>query len=190
MTTSVSRQPQLILTPFVPDMLSAVHEVFYRSVHGCCHRDYTAPQLAAWAPYNWNKAQWQQRLMALQVVVAWREQQAVGFGSLQPVYQPPALKLNAARELFSPADTITCAYLDHLFVHPDYQRCKVAQSICEQIEQLASDLSSVRSVLLFTDASLTSAGFFQHRGFKILTRQEAACRGQLLTNFTCAKLIS
>jgi hypothetical protein len=42
---------------------------------------------------------------------------------------------------------------------------------------------------VFTEASMTALGFFEKHGFRVMTRQQVAKRGQWLTNFRMQKTL-
>ena len=72
-------------------------------------------------------------------------------------------------------------YLDRLYVHKDYQGQGVASAICDELERFAAGKT------ITTHASITAKPFFQHRGYRVVHKQEVIRRGVVLTNFVMKK---
>lgn len=71
-------------------------------------------------------------------------------------------------------------YLDHLYVHRDYQKRGAATAICDMLEENAEGT-------ITTHASLTAKTFFEKRGYKAVRKQQVERHGVLLTNFVMEK---
>lgn len=71
-------------------------------------------------------------------------------------------------------------YLDRLYVHKDFQGQGVASAICDELERFAAGI-------ITTHASITAKPFFQHRGYRVVRKQEVIRRGVALTNFVMEK---
>lgn len=72
-------------------------------------------------------------------------------------------------------------YLDRLYVRKDYQRQGIASAICVELERFAAGKT------ITTHASITAKPFFQHRGYRVVRKQEVIRRGVALTNFVMKK---
>ena len=72
-------------------------------------------------------------------------------------------------------------YLDRLYVHKDYQGQGVASAICDELERFAAGKT------IATHASITAKPFFQHRGYRVVRKQEVIRRGVALTNLVMEK---
>ena len=72
-------------------------------------------------------------------------------------------------------------YLDRLYVHKDYQGQGIASAICDELERFAVGKTFT------THASITAKPFFQHRGYRVVCKQEVIRRGVALTNFIMEK---
>lgn len=77
-------------------------------------------------------------------------------------------------------DIDNTGYLDHLFVHTNYQRKGVATAICNKLEQAAQGK-------IVTHASITAKPFFEKRGYKIIKEQQVERKGIFLINFVMEK---
>ena len=72
-------------------------------------------------------------------------------------------------------------YLDRLYVHKDYQGQGIASAICDELERFAAGKT------ITTHATITAKPFFQHRGYRVVRKQEVIRRGVALTNFVMEK---
>ena len=72
-------------------------------------------------------------------------------------------------------------YLDRLYVHKDYQGQGIASAICDELERFAA------GKIITTHASITAKLFFQHRGYRVVRKQEVIRHGVALTNFVMEK---
>ncbi|MBN2479093.1 MAG: GNAT family N-acetyltransferase [Parachlamydiales bacterium] len=140
---------------------SQIANLFYETVHSVNKKDYSEKQLNAWAPKK--KNDWEKLLQNLICYVAEENSQIIGFISLRED-----------------------GYLDHLFIHKNHQRKKIAESLYKIIEKEAKNLNLKR---IFTQSSITALPFFEKMGFKILKSQEKLHRGVILKNFIMEKLL-
>lgn len=132
-------------------------ELFYRTVHIINAKDYTEEQLNAWADGQADLEKWNKSFLEHYSIVAEEEGRIVGFGDIDQT-----------------------GYLDHLYVHADYQGRGIATAICEQLEQ------TVRGRLV-THASITAKPFFEKRGYQVIKEQKVERKGIFLTNFVMEK---
>ena len=133
-------------------------ELFYDTVHTVNAKDYTREQLDAWATGKVNLEAWNESFQAHHTVVAEMDGKIVGFGDMDET-----------------------GFLDRLYVHKDYQRCGVATTICDALEQ------NTKAAECTTHASITARPFFEKRGYTVVREQRVECRGELLTNFVMRK---
>ena len=141
--------------------------LFYETVHAINAPDYTVEQLAAWAP-KLSVDERQERIQRLRAslshnisYVAVRGDTIVGF-----------------------ADITTDGYLDHLFVHKDFQGHGIASGLLHRVEQeaLGHGVKHIR-----TDASITAKPFFEHKGYVAVCAQTVSVRGVSMGNFKMTK---
>ena len=149
------------LRPYTPADNDAILALFRDTVHTIAAKDYTAPQLEAWAPDLLNAEAWCCPLAASYTLAAEREGELVGFANLDDSGQ-----------------------LDRLYVHKDYQRQGIARALCQAIEAQALLRGFQR---VYTYASITAKPFFLAQGYT-LEQENIVCRaGQTLRNFQMSK---
>lgn len=132
-------------------------ELFYNTVHTVNAKNYTKEQLDVWATKEIDLEKWNKSLQEHYSVVAVDDKMIVGFGDID-----------------------TTGYLDHLFVHSDYQGKGIATAICNQLEKIVS-----RKITAY--ASITAKKFFEKRGYKVVKEQQVKRQGIFLTNFIMIK---
>lgn len=148
----------MLLRPYTPADLDELLTLFYETVHTVNARDYTPPQLDAWAPREVDRARWDSTLQAHTSLVAVEAGQIIGFGDIDAT-----------------------GYLDRLYVHKDWQRRRIATALCDALE------GSVTASLLTTHASVTARPFFEARGYRVVHAQEVERLGVTMTNFVMEK---
>lgn len=146
---------------FAPADLPTVAALFWDTVRRVNRRDYSAEQVAAWAPDLPDLDRWADRLRPLVVRVAEVVGKIVGFASWR-------------------AD----GYFDHLYVHADHQRCGVATALADWVETAMRDTGVT---LAFSDVSITALPFFERRGYRVVREQTVVVRGVALTNYRTEK---
>lgn len=128
-------------------------KLFYNTVHTVNAKDYTEEQLDAWATGQVDLNKWDQSLREHYSIVVVENEMLVGFGDIDE-----------------------SGYLDHLFVHADYQGKGIGTMICYQLEQAVSGN-------IITHASITARPFFEKRGYRVVKEQQVERQGVFLTNF-------
>lgn len=146
------------LRSYKEDDFSEVFTLLYETVHSVNAKDYTQKQLDAWVPSDYDTTKLKESLKRNRTVVATTDdgKLIVGFGDIDKT-----------------------GYLDHLFVHKDYQKRGIAKLICDELEK---DFSIIE-----THASLTAKPFFLKRGYAVEKEQLVERRGQYLKNFVMVK---
>ncbi|MGN0181720.1 MAG: GNAT family N-acetyltransferase [Candidatus Ornithomonoglobus sp.] len=148
----------MIIRKYRPDDCAEIAELFYNTVHTINSKDYTARQLNAWADGKADLSEWNKSFSAHFTVVAVKNDIIIGFGDIDE-----------------------SGYLDRLYVHKDYQRHGVAAAICDKLEN-AFDVNKIT-----VHASVTAKPFFEHRGYKVIRKQEVIRKGVGLTNYIMEK---
>lgn len=143
---------------------SALHRLFYESVHGLALANYSPSQLAAWAPLDRDQGLWARRMHDIVPFVALIDGQLAGFADLQP-----------------------SGYIDMFFVSPHFARRGVATALMAHLLLSARD-AGLGSV--YSNVSLTAEPFFQKHGFIVERRNDVSVRGVLLRNATMRLLLS
>ena len=146
------------LREYIPSDCAQLAELFYQTVHSVNAKDYTQEQLDAWATGEVDLQAWDASFRTHKTIVATESGKIVGFGDMDET-----------------------GYLDRLYVHKDYQGQGVASAICDELECFAAEKA------ITTHASITAKPFFQHRGYRVVRKQEVIRRGVALTNFVMEK---
>lgn len=140
-----------------PEDLPTLVQLFYGTVTSVCAGDYSAPQIRAWAAGSERLLNDPEFFSRLHTVVAETAGRIVGYGNMDRT-----------------------GYLDHLFVHKDFQGKGAATAICDALEKYATSLS-VPAVTVH--ASITARPFFAGRGYRTVKEQLVSVRGISMTNF-------
>lgn len=138
-----------------------IAQLFHDTVHTINRRDYSAAQVAAWAPNNLYFRDWTAIGTQQFTYVADDAGVIAGFGELERT-----------------------GHIGCFYCHKDYQRRGVGRQIYHAIETKALDLGMTG---LITEASITAKPFFQQLGFSIIREQEVTCRGAVFLNYAMQK---
>ncbi len=150
----------MIIRNYREEDLDEVIRLFYNTVHEINKKDYTKPQLDAWAGKDIDRNKWSETLKEHTTYIAIADGIIVGF-----------------------ADYADNGYLDRLYVHKDYQNQGIATKLMNKIE------GEINSETIYTEASITARQFFEHRGYIVKRVQEVERKGVLLTNFLMEKTL-
>lgn len=131
--------------------------LFYNTVHIINKKDYSKEQLDAWANKPFDLNRWDNILTNHHTLVAIKDNIIVGFGDID-----------------------NTGYLDHLYVHYDYQGQGIASKICDQLENYTNND-------ILVHASISAKDFFIKRGYKIIKEQQVKRNNIFLTNFVMIK---
>lgn len=116
--------------------------LFHETAHNINIRDYTQEQVNAWAPDHINRDLWDKTLSDHITLVAVKNDLIVGFGDID-----------------------NSGYLDHLYVHHNYQGQGIATALCDKLE------SAVTVNSITVHASITAVPFFTKRSYRIIKSQ-------------------
>ncbi len=75
-------------------------------------------------------------------------------------------------------------YFNRLYIHKDYQRQGVATKIAQEVEKYAQ-IKAIK--VITTEASITAKGFFEKRGYQVISQQSVKRGNQELINFMMKK---
>lgn len=153
----------MILRRYRPDDLEQAVSLFYETIHKICIRDYSEEQVRVWANAKERLLQNPGFFLSQYTIVAEENGIVIGYGNLD--------------------DT---GYLDHLYVHSDFQGMGAASAICRCLEAhaKASHLSRVT-----VHSSITAKPFFEHRGYRVIQEQQVEREGVFLTNYHMEKAL-
>ncbi|MGN0601604.1 MAG: GNAT family N-acetyltransferase [Oscillospiraceae bacterium] len=151
---------QFIIRKYNPFDCKYLADLFYDTVHNVNNKDYTREQLAVWATGKVDLEKWNQSFLQHYTFVATNNEILVGFGDIDKT-----------------------GFLDHLFVHKNYQGKGIATAICNRLEQ-AVDTGRIN-----THASITAKPFFEKRGYKVVKEQQVERQGIFLRTFAMEKII-
>ena len=130
--------------------------LFYETVHTVNAKDYKEKQLDAWAPQDNDYEHLKAALRNNLPLIAIEDGKITGF-----------------------ADIDENGYLDHLFVHKDYQRRGIASALCSRIEEGFKRIE--------THASITTKKKNEKRGYVVVKAQDVKIRGEILRNYVMEK---
>lgn len=135
-------------------------QLFYDTVHGINAKDYTKEQLNVWAIPTVDITSWDRLFLKHDTIIAEKNSIIIGFGD------------------------IDIHYIDHLYIHRDYQNMGTATAILHRLEQYAYQNAQTK---VTTHASITARPFFEKRGYCVIKEQRVERNGIFLTNFIMEK---
>ena len=148
----------MLIKSYEKEFFIDICTLFYETVHSVNAGDYSESQLEAWAPKDNDYSHLKTALEKNWTLVAIEDGVIIGFADIE--------------------DT---GYLDHLFVHRDYQGKGVATALCNEIEA-KGNFNEIE-----THASITALPFFEKRGYKVVREQIVEIRGEKPKNHVMRK---
>ena len=131
--------------------------LFVNTVHRVNRRDYSQPQVDAWASPEITVDAWAQRQQTRRVFVAEKNGQIVGFAELE-----------------------TNGHLDGFYCHHAFQRQGIGTALLRRVIEAATVL---RIPCLFADVSITARPFFERQGFVVVAAQNVVRHGVTFLNY-------
>ncbi|MBC7982546.1 MAG: GNAT family N-acetyltransferase [Candidatus Obscuribacterales bacterium] len=131
-------------------------KLHFHTVRVVNRSDYTQAQVEAWAPVDFDPQVWATRIHALNPFVATIDSQIVGYADVQQF-----------------------GYIDHFYVHHQFQRRGVGRALFAQLDAVAK-IAGLRQ--MHANVSITARPFFESYGFVAIVEQQIPLRGQVLTN--------
>lgn len=156
-----NRSPSLLLRPYRPEDLPQIVRLFEDTIRTVNRRDYSPEQVEVWAKRG--ELLQNSFFTSLYTVVALFGDTVAGYGNID-----------------------SSGYLDHLYVHKDFQRRGVASALCQELERYASS-QGVRRITVH--ASITARPFFERKGFSVQKEQQVLLEGIPLTNYEMDKIL-
>lgn len=152
----------ITIAPLLKNEALAAAELFFETVHRSNGSDYSPEQLDAWAPPGRSHQQVIADKLTDQYTLATKASDAlVGFASLA---EPD--------------------YLDMLFVHPAWQRRRIARQLVAHLELHAQHCAAA---IIRTHASLTARPFFEASGYRFVSENTVMRNGIELKNLLMEK---
>ncbi|MGI5310051.1 GNAT family N-acetyltransferase [Rheinheimera sp. WS51] len=152
----------ITIRDYAPADASALWDLFYHTIRHINSRDYSAAQVQAWAPDNYDMAAWQKRMQGLSPYIAVIDGAIVGYSDLQ-----------------------STGLIDHFFCHHLYQGQGVGKALMRHIFSQGQSLAIKR---YYSEVSITARPFYQKMGFTVVKQQQVLINGQKLTNFIMEKV--
>lgn len=152
----------ITIRPYQSSDLPAIIQLFKEAVAAINIRHYSAEQVAVWTEVD--PIRWQAKLENMIVFVAEIDATIVGF-----------------------ADMTREGYLDHLYVHKDYQARWVSLHLFKAIEKAARELGLTK---LTTDCSITAKVPAERMGFKVVKEQIVEKNGMKFINYHMEKKLN
>jgi len=146
-----------------------LRRLFFETVHEVNSRDYTAEQLAVWAPTEFDADAWSERIIRN-----------------QPFVCAEVDDENDTDILAGFADVQPDGYIDQFFVHHQWQRQGVGKRLMQAIHDQAAEWGLTE---LVSDVSITARPFFEAWGFVVVTPQQVVRDGVTLDNFRMRKML-
>jgi putative acetyltransferase len=157
---------ELRIRPYRPTDAAALAQVFFQAVRIGGARDYSAAQVAAWAPTMPEPAAFAERardgrtiLVAVDAV-----DQPLAYGDLEPD-----------------------GHIDHLYCRPEASGRGLGSAICGRLERVARTLGLSR---LYFEASEGARGLFFRQGFAVIERREFLLRGVAIHHYRMEKRLA
>jgi putative acetyltransferase len=146
----------MLIRAYRPGEETALREVFHSSVHQRARRDYSAEQLEAWAPREYDLDWWNNRIRGNRPFVVEIDGHIAGYADLQD-----------------------SGYIDQFFVAGGHTGRGVGSAL---MRHLLAEAARRRIGALFADVSLTAEPFFARHGFVVEARRQVMVRGVTLAN--------
>lgn len=142
--------------------LEEIVQLFNETIQTVNRKDYSQEQVEVWSNRYVHLRENSAFFERLYTIVAVEGKQIVGYGNIDET-----------------------GYLDHLFVHKDFQNQGVATVICDELEMYAKKIGIQK---ISVHASITAKPFFEKRGYAVKKEQQVEMEGVKLTNYVMEKI--
>lgn len=149
------------LRRYRPKDLHEVVQLYYETINSVNIKDYSKEQIKVWSDAKENLLHKKDFFLSLYTIVAMKNDIIIGYGNIDDF-----------------------GYLDHLYVHKDFQGLKTATAICDELENYVF-IKGIRVITVH--ASISAKPFFINRGYKVVKEQEVERQGIKLTNYLMEK---
>lgn len=147
----------------IPSDLNEMQRLYVETIRTVCSKDYNQEQIDVWTASVQNQERWNAILKDQIVIIAEKNNKITGFGTLRDN-----------------------DYIDLFYIHKDFQRVGIGNSILSQIEVQAK---KSRNNILTSDVSITAKSFFEKMGFTVIKEQKNGRGDVMLTNYKMEKKI-
>lgn len=144
-----------------PEELWEVRELFRQTILHINIRDYSPEQVKTWSSVADNDARWTEWFDNQYFLVAKKDAQVVGYGSMTPE-----------------------GYLDSLYVHYEHQGQGIGKAL---IQALLDYAKSLKLNIVQSDVSITARPLFEKMGFRIVCEQQKPFGGLIYVNYIVEK---
>lgn len=155
---------QIILRAASLNDLPEMKELYRGTIMEVCANDYDLEQCTVWASSAEKTERWNDLINNQYVVLAVKNNVIVGFGSL----------LNGN-------------YLDFMYVHKDYQRQGIADTLLIALE---AEALRQKAQVITSDISKTARPYFEKKGYIVLAAQENTRGDIVLVNYKMKKQLN
>tara|TARA_R110001592_G_C13011660_1_gene736789 strand:- start:521 stop:979 length:459 start_codon:yes stop_codon:yes gene_type:complete len=147
------------ISPYHPGIEKKLFDVFRSAITQVCSKDYSAEQIQAWVPAQYEHAKWKKRIEAIKPFVATIDGEVVGYADIQ-----------------------SDGYIDHFFVGGSCQARGVGRALMNTL--LSQKIDGKKA---YSNVSITARPFFEKYGFKVVKENTVQIGGVGLCNFTMEK---
>ena len=141
--------------------LKELCELFYETITIINKYDYNDEQIRVWSNRRNVLLKQDNFFNSLYTIVAIENNKIVGYGNIDKN-----------------------GYLDHLYVHKNYQRRHIATLLCDKLENYNKEIKE-----LTVHSSITAKPFFEKRGYKVVKEQTVELDGVNINNYLMKKVI-
>ena len=163
----MSREPPPVtIRPYAAGDTEPLSALFYASVREAGRRDYSAKQVAAWAPHPPRPERVHARASDGRVLL---------------------VAVDARGEPVAYGDLEADGHIDHLYCRPDAVGTGVASRLYDALEAVARRQGLPR---LYVEASEAARRLFLRKGFSIVRRRDFVVGGVEIHNYAMAKTLA
>lgn len=134
----------------------ALFDVYCTAIRLIANRDYTAEQVQAWAPLDFDAVLWQEKIRDINPFVAELAGELLGYADVQP-----------------------SGYIDHFFVSGRHPRKGIGTLLMQRI---LCEAQALGTATLTSDVSRTAQPFFGRFGFVVVEQRSPVLRGIVVPN--------
>lgn len=159
---SCGRQHSMItIKPYYSGVEKDLFEVFTSAISEVCSRDYSANQIRAWLPSDYQADKWKERMEGINPYIALYDGNVAGYADIQ-----------------------NDGYIDHFFVGAIFQSKGVGNALLETL------LNNSVSNRVYSHVSITAKPFFEKNGFIVVKDNIVNMQGVELQNHVMERTLN